>query len=37
VKLKANGNDLGGFDRLNALPDLLDQEANSIEFAMPRK
>jgi hypothetical protein len=24
-KLKANGNDLSGFDRANALPNLLDQ------------
>jgi hypothetical protein len=35
--LKANGNDLSGFDRANALPDLLDQSADSIDFAMPRK
>jgi hypothetical protein len=34
VELKADGNDLGGSDRLKAL---LDQRADSIEFAMPRK
>jgi len=35
--MKANGNDLSGFDRVNALPDLLDQQADSIDFVIPRK
>jgi hypothetical protein len=35
--MKANGNNLSGFDRVNALPDLLGQKADSIDFAMLRK
>jgi hypothetical protein len=35
--LKLNGNDLNGFEGANALPEMLDQKADAIDFWIPRK